>query len=129
MTMPYHKRTFIITWWWAILYLLVGHFQSRIEAEVILEAHLSQHSVTGTITFTQSNPGDLVSIKLRNKTLHKFIISLSLTFWDDFWPSYMILTLKDVIIFPYHKAIYWIENIIHFKDLISVLCNKLYTKY
>jgi len=29
----------------------------------VLEAHLSQHSVTGTVTFTQSRPGEPVSIK------------------------------------------------------------------
>ena len=65
--MSYTNRTFSTSWrWTAVLCLLLVIKQAaRVASEeaAVLEAHLSQHSVAGTITFTQLRPGEVVQIK------------------------------------------------------------------
>ena len=66
--MPYTNRTFITFWRWTLLFLIVINNVAKeagaaASEAAVLEAHLSQHSVTGTVTFTQSRPGEPVSIK------------------------------------------------------------------
>ena len=57
-----HKWTFwkksTVTW-----LLCLTTWASITKAQTVLEAHLSQHSVRGVIKFTQSTPGDVVSIE------------------------------------------------------------------
>ena len=66
MTMSYTNRTFSTSWRWTTvlcLIITIARVASASEEAAVLEAHLSQHSVAGTITFTQLRPGEVVQIK------------------------------------------------------------------
>ena len=70
--MPRNSRTFITTvgWQWWLLLPLLSFI--RASHAITLEAHLSQHSVTGKISFTQSRPGALVEIKADLKVSREY---------------------------------------------------------
>ena len=74
--MPYTNRTLItLQRWTAVLCLILviktGTVAS-VEDATVLVSHLSQHSVTGTITFTQLRPGEAVSIKAELKVAREY---------------------------------------------------------
>merc|ERR1719361_2520667 len=74
--MPYTNRTLITFWRWTavlclILVIRAGQVASLTEATVLV-SHLSQHSVAGTITFTQLRPGEPVSIKAELKGAREY---------------------------------------------------------
>ena len=74
--MPYTNRTLITFRRWTALVCLILVIKTgavaSVEDATVLVSHLSQHSVTGTITLTQLRPGEPVSIEADLKVAREY---------------------------------------------------------